>query len=51
MIAKVGAGRFDVGYRNIHAALAERVAQRQTDTAGAAGDEGGLSLELIHRST
>jgi hypothetical protein len=30
MITKVGAGRFDVGYRNTNAALAERVAQSQT---------------------
>ena len=41
--------RLDVGDRHVHAALTKGAAQRQADAACAAGDEGGLSLELIHR--
>jgi hypothetical protein len=42
--------RFEGGDCDVHAAVSEGPAQRQADTACAAGDEGGFSFKSIHRT-
>ena len=46
------AGHFqvDVGDDDVHAGAAERVRHAEADAAGAARDEGGLALEILHHA-
>ena len=42
--------RVDVGHRDPHALGRERLAQRETDPAGGAGDDGHLAVQLADHS-